>query len=72
MNLLELLKSKAAYFSVSEEDSGISSLISHIEIAERHYENGKSGDDYLFTDVIYRSNQAFEGILKEAYRIISG
>ncbi|WP_318404746.1 GxxExxY protein [Photobacterium leiognathi] len=72
MDLLKLLKNKAEYFSASEDDRGISSVVSHIEIAERHYENGKSGDDYLFNDVIYRSNQAFEGALKEAYRVITG
>lgn len=72
MNLLKLLKEKAKYFSTSKQDSGISSVVSHIEIAEKHYDGGKSGDDYLFNDVIYRSNQAFEGALKEAYRIIDG
>ncbi|WP_022664258.1 hypothetical protein [Desulfospira joergensenii] len=72
MNLLDLLRDKAEYFSTSEDDIGVSSVVTHIEIAERHFENGKSGDDYLFNDVIYRSNQAFEGALKEAYRIISG
>ena len=72
MDLLKLLKDKANYFSASEDDRGISSVVSHIEIAERHYEGGKAGDDYLFNDVIYRSNQAFEGVLKEAYRIING
>ena len=72
MDLLKLLKDKAEYFSTSEQDRGISSVVSHIEIAERHYEGGKSGDDYLFNDVVYRSNQAFEGALKEAYRIITG
>lgn len=72
MDLLKLLKDKAEYFSTSEDDRGISSVVSHIEIAERYCENGKSGDDYLFNDAIYRSNQAFEGALKEAYRIITG
>jgi hypothetical protein len=72
VDLLKLLKDKAEYFSTSEDDRGVSSVVTHIEIAERHYENGKSGDDYLFNDVIYRSNQAFEGALKEAYRIITG
>ena len=72
MDLLKLLKDKAEYFTKSEKDQGISSVVSHIEVAERHYEGGKSGDDYLFNDVIYRCNQAFEGVLKEAYRIITG
>jgi len=71
MDLLKLLNDKADYFS-SEDDRGVSRVVSHIQIAEKHYENGKSGEDYLFNDVIYRSNQAFEGVLKEAYRIIKG
>lgn len=72
MDLLKSLKEKAEYFSDAEEDQGISSVVSHIEIAERHYDGGKSGDDYLFNDVIYRTNQAFEGALKETYRIVTG
>jgi hypothetical protein len=71
MDLQKLLKEKAAYFQSSEEDRGILNVISHIEIAEKHFENGKNGEDYYFNDVIYRSNQAFEGSLKEAYRILA-
>jgi hypothetical protein len=72
LDLLKLLKGKAEHFSVSEEDRGVSSVVNHIGVAEKHFENGKLGDDYLFNDVVYRSNQAFEGALKEAYRIITG
>ena len=71
MDLQKLLREKASYFENSEENRGISSVISHIEIAEKHYDNGKKGEEYLFNDVIYRSNQAFEGSLKEAYRIFA-
>jgi hypothetical protein len=72
MDLLKLIKEKASYFSTSKDDIGILNVVTHIEIAEKHFEGGKSGEDYLFNDVIYRSNQAFEGALKEAYRIIHG
>ena len=72
MNLLKLLKEKADYFTTSDEDRGIANVVSHIEVAERHYTKGKAGEDFLFNDVIYRSNQAFEGALKEAHRIIYG
>ncbi len=71
MDLLKSIKNKSEFFSDTEEDQGVSSVVSHIEIAERHYESGKKGDDYYFNDVIYRCNQAFEGALKEAYRIIT-
>jgi hypothetical protein len=72
MDLLKLIKEKADYFLNSTEDFGVASVIKHIEIAERHFEGGKAGDEYLFNDVIYRSNQAFEGVLKEAHRILKG
>ena len=72
MDLLKLLKDKSEYFTKKDSNSGISNVVTHIEIAEKHFENAKSGDDYLFNDVIYRTNQAFEGILKEAYIIING
>ena len=72
MDLLKLLKDKAEYFAASSEDSGVNSIVAHIDVAEKHFQNGKSGEDYLFNDVIYRSNQAFEGALKEAYRILHG
>ncbi|GJQ50946.1 MAG: hypothetical protein HKUEN01_33320 [Candidatus Kuenenia stuttgartiensis] len=32
----------------------------------------KNGDNYLYNDVVYGCNQAFEGSLKEAYGIITG
>ena len=72
MDLLKLIKDKCDYFSDTENFQGLESVISHIEIAERHLEMGKMGDDYFFTDVIYRTNQAFEGSLKEAHGIFTG
>lgn len=72
MDLLKLIKEKAAAFSATDHFSGIESVIGHIEIAERHLNQGKKGDDYLFNDVIYRTNQAFEGSLKEAYSVLTG
>ena len=48
-------------------------MISHIEVAERHWLRAKKErEDTLFTDVIYRTNHAFEGALKEAYFILNG
>jgi len=43
-------------------------VITHIERAQYFLDIAKSlRDDHFYTDVIYRVNQAFEGILKEAY-----
>lgn len=72
MDLLKLIEDKCSYFSGTPTIQGLKGVVSHIEVAERHFENGKKGDDYLFTDVIYRSNHAYEGSLKEAYRVLTG
>lgn len=53
--------------------SGINAAIRHIKVAEEHYERGmRELNENAFNDVIYRCNQAFEGMLKEAYLIIVG
>ena len=73
MDLLDLIKEKIKVFLDTEQLQGLESVIHHIEISEKHFTKAKnSGDDYLFTDVIYRTNHAFEGILKEAYAILTG
>ncbi len=55
-----------------EHSAGLSAVLRHIEAAVRHYERGKAkGDEDYFTDAIYRTNQAFEGSLKEAYRVLA-
>jgi hypothetical protein len=38
-----------------------------------HFRRGREeADDDSFNDVVYRTNQAFEGILKEAYVVLTG
>ena len=41
MDLLKLIKEKCESFSDTEISQGLESVISHIEIAERHLEMGK-------------------------------
>jgi hypothetical protein len=44
--------------------------VRHIELGERHLNRGRvEHDPDFFNDVIYRTNQAFEGMLKEAYGV---
>ncbi len=51
---------------------GLNSVLTHIERAEFLLNHGLENDDeHFYTDVIYRTNHAFEGILKEAYRIFA-
>ena len=72
MDLLKLIKSKMRTFEGTPSEQGVDAVVHHIEISESHYELGKSNGEHLYTDVIYRTNQAFEGALKEAYRILTG
>ncbi|MFF8799311.1 MULTISPECIES: hypothetical protein [unclassified Methylobacterium] len=51
---------------------GLRAVKSHIDAAVRHFARGQSDpDETLFTDVIFRCNQAFEGSIKEAYRVLA-
>lgn len=70
MDLLEIIKSKVQTFEGNSFKLGIDAVVHHIEISESHFHQAKSSGEHLFTDVIYRTNQAFEGALKEAYRVI--
>ncbi|MBU2907796.1 GxxExxY protein [Vibrio splendidus] len=72
MDLAKLIKEKSEVFENTENYLGIECVLNHIDVAEKHLVNGRGGNDYLFNDVIYRANQAFEGALKEAYVVLTG
>lgn len=72
MNLLEILQKRVEDLPDGDYIQGHKSVNQHIEVASRHLERGQnSSDDTAFTDAIYRTNQAFEGSLKEAYRVLT-
>ena len=71
MDLSKELKRKQETLKDLVSDGGIYAALRHIEIAERWFERARvEGDEDLFNDVIYRTNQAFEGMLKEAYTVL--
>ena len=71
MDLLETFRERAAALPTGDHTPGLRAVIQHIVAAEAHLARGRAGDDTAFTDVIYRTNQAFEGVLKEAYRVLA-
>lgn len=72
MDTLEFLRTKAERLSVLMPKSGILAVLRHIEIGEQHFQRGRDeGNSDLFSDVIYRTNQAFEGSLRESYTILA-
>ena len=53
--------------------TGLAAVIRHVERAENYLGKGRDErDSDYFNDVIYRTNQAYEGILKEAYGLLAG
>jgi hypothetical protein len=72
MDILATLKSKIDSLDDGDHTSGLRAVLLHIETAFSHLSRGqKQGDSAAFTDAVYRSNQAFEGSIKEAYRVLT-
>lgn len=72
MDLVDTLRKKIAALEEGEHALGLKAVLQHIETAFRHLSRGQDSDDETaFTDAIYRTNQAFEGSIKEAYRVLA-
>lgn len=73
MDLVALLRRQIAGLPSGADKPGLEAVVSHVDCAFRHRQRGiDSADDTLFSDAIYRCNHAFEGSMKEAYRVITG
>lgn len=73
MDLVDALRKKIDVLVDGEYVPGLKAVLLHIETAFRHLSRGQeSYDETAFTDAIYRTNQAFEGSVKEAYRVLAG
>jgi hypothetical protein len=72
MDLADTLRKKIGVLEDGEYVPGLKAVLLHIETAFRHLSRGQeTDDDTAFTDAIYRTNQAFEGSIKEAYRVLA-
>jgi len=72
MDLLDLIRNQINALPAGAHLPGLRSVLHHIETAYKHFARGQSsGDESAFTDTIYRTNQAFEGSVKEAYRVLT-
>ena len=72
MDLITILRSRIEGLPEGGYTQGLNAVVQHIEVAVRHLMRGQStDDDTAFTDAIYRTNQAFEGSLKEAFRVLA-
>jgi len=72
-DLIEILKIRVQAVPAGGHSDGLRSVLRHIEAAAARLERGwTTPDETEFNDTIYRTNQAFEGSLKEAYRVLAG
>lgn len=72
MDILEIVRRQLDLLPEGPYSSGLKSVLRHIEAATRHLARGQEErDDSAYTDAIYRANQAFEGGIKEAYRVLA-
>lgn len=70
MDVLKEIESQINFIKKEDESNYLDSVFTHIERAEYYYFQGKK-DANFFNDVIYRSNQAYEGALKESYKVLA-
>lgn len=72
MDLVVLTKEAIGKIPDNVDISGLNAVVSHIETAIAHRDRGvQSKDSSAFADSIYRTNQAYEGGLKEAYKVLA-
>lgn len=72
MDLLQEIRKKTLALTGDASLDGINAAIRHVEVAERYFGRARNEhEEDLFNDVIYRTNQAFEGMLKEAYTVLA-
>lgn len=72
MDIITTLRRKIDQAGAGNHITGLMAMLAHVEVAHRHLIRGqKDADETAFTDAVYRTNQAFEGGLKEAYGVIA-
>ncbi|MDY6966123.1 MAG: hypothetical protein SVM80_09190 [Halobacteriota archaeon] len=73
MDIIELIRKQIKEAHDADNTLlGLNSVLTHIERAEFLLNKAEElEEDHLYTDVVYRTNHAFEGILKEAFQILA-
>jgi hypothetical protein len=72
MDLVKILNDAIERLPSGEHSAGLTAIMRHISVAIKHFERRDENGIDSFTDAIYRTNQAYEGSLKEAYRVLAG
>src|SRR4051812_28135493 len=73
MDISQIIKDGISALPDGEHQSGLGAVSNHIDVAIGHLHNGRvTSQTHLFTDAVYRCNQAYEGSIKEAYKVLAG
>lgn len=70
MDILKEIEKQITSIKVEDNSIYLDQIYNHIDRAEKYYFQGQT-DEHYFNDVIYRANQAYEGALKEAYKVLA-
>jgi len=70
MNVLKEIEKQISEIKRIDSTNYLDSILTHISRAEYYYFEGAKDENY-YNDVVYRSNQAYEGALKEAFKILA-
>lgn len=70
MDILKEIEQQINSIKKVDSSNYLDSIFTHIDRAEFYYKQGKADSNY-FNDVIYRGNQAYEGALKESYKVLA-
>ncbi|MBI3258206.1 MAG: hypothetical protein HYZ54_01805 [Ignavibacteriae bacterium] len=70
MDTLKEIEKQIDSIRVNDDSRYLDSILIHIQRAEFYYIQGRT-DTGFYNDVIYRSNQAYEGALKESYKVLA-
>jgi len=70
MDVLKEIEQQVNSIKKVDNSTYLDSIFTHIDRAEFYYLQGKLDTNY-FNDVIYRSNQAYEGALKESFKVLA-
>ncbi len=72
MDLIAELEARLGAVADHPAHEGFVAATRHIKVAVRRLGQGRADrDDDAYNDVVYRTNQAFEGMLKEAYAVLA-
>lgn len=70
MDIISLVKKQIEQIEKFDKSIYLNAIKIHLERAEIYLEKGVE-DSYYYNDVIYRTNQAYEGALKESYKVLA-